>query len=87
MGEVWGSPMKWIPSFSAVCLDLPSIPVIVRHNLVLSVLWSKLSRNSLHGLILSSDVALMISSFIVDSRGARRGPDCVDRLDPQSWPG
>ena len=56
-------------SFSAVCLDLPSIPLIVRHNLVLSVLWSMLLTNSLHRLLLRSDVALVISSFIVDSRG------------------
>ena len=61
--------MKVIPSFSAVCLDLPSIPLIVRHNLVLSVLWSMLSTNSLHCLLLWSDVALVISSFIVGSRG------------------
>ena len=61
--------MKVMPSFSAVCLDLPSIHLIVRHNLVLSVLWPVLSTNSLHCLLLSSDVALVISSFVVDSRG------------------
>ena len=52
--------MKVIPSFSAVCLDLPSIHLIVRLNLVLSVMWSMLSTNSLHCLLLWSDV---------DSRG------------------
>ena len=30
--------MNVIPSFSSVCLDLSSIPLMVRHNLVLSVL-------------------------------------------------
>ena len=74
--------MKVMPSFSAVCLDLPSIPLIVRHNLVISVLWSMLSTNSLHCLILSSDVALVISSFIVDSRSTQAG----SRLAPPSWP-
>ena len=48
LGEVWGLPVKVIPSFSAVCLDFPSILFIVRHNMVLSVLWSMLSTNSLH---------------------------------------
>ena len=43
---------KLMPPFSDVCLDLPSIPLIVRHNLVLSVLWSMLSTNSLHCLLL-----------------------------------
>ena len=52
LGEVWGFPLKVMPSFSAVCLDLPSIPLIVAHNLVLSVLWYMLSTNSLHGLLL-----------------------------------
>ena len=42
LGEVWGLPVKVMPSFSAVCFNLSSIPLIVRHNLVLSVLWSML---------------------------------------------
>ena len=76
--------MKVIPSFSAVCLDLPSIPLIVRHNLVLSVLWSMLSTNSLHCLLLWSDVALVISSFIVGSRG--EAGSCLRRSSaPPSW--
>ena len=45
--EVCGLPVKVMPSLSSVCLDLPSIPLIVRHNLVLSVLWSMLSTNAL----------------------------------------
>ena len=81
LGEVWGFPVKVMPSFSSVCLDLPSNPLIVRHSLVLSVLWSMLSTNSLHYLLLWSDVALVISSFIVDSRE----PACVGRLAPPSW--
>ena len=48
---------------------IASTPFIVRHNLVLSVLWSMLSTNSLHCVRLCSDVALVISSFIADSRG------------------
>ena len=52
LGEVWDLPVKVMPSFSAVCLDLPSIPLIVLHSLVLSVLWSMLSTNSLHCLLL-----------------------------------
>ena len=39
--------MKVVPSFSAVCLDLQPIPLIVRHNLVMSVMGSMLSTNSL----------------------------------------
>ena len=69
LGEVWGLPVKVMPSFSFVCLDLPSIHLIVCHNVVLSVLWSMLSTNFLHCLLLWSDVALVISSFIFDSRG------------------
>ena len=69
LGEVLGLPAKVMPSLAAVCLDLLVIPLIVRYNLVLSVLWSMLSTNSLQCLLLWSDVALVISSFIVDSRG------------------
>ena len=68
LGEVWGRPMKVIHLFFSVRPDLPSIPFIVRHNPVLSVLWYMLSTNYLHCLILWSDVPLVISSFIVDSR-------------------
>ena len=67
-----GSSVKVIPSFSSVCLYLTSIPLIVRHNLVWSVLWCMLSMNSLHYLLLWSDVTLEISSFIVDNRGEAR---------------
>ena len=42
--------------------------------------------DSLHCLLLYTDVALAISSFSVDS-GARWGPACVGRLAPPSWPG
>ena len=56
----------------------------VHHNLVLSVLWSMLSTNSCHCLLLRSDVALVISSFIVDSRG-EVGSCWRGRLTPPSW--
>ena len=50
-----------------------SNPLIVHHNLVMSVLWS-------------SDVALVISSFIVDSR--ENAGSCLRRsLALLSWPG
>ena len=38
LGEVWGLQVKVMHSFSTVCFGFPSIPLIVRHNLVLSVL-------------------------------------------------
>ena len=41
--EGWGLPMNVIPPFSSVCLDFPSIPLMVRHNLLLSVMWFMLS--------------------------------------------
>ena len=78
LGEVWDLPVNVMPSFSAVCLDLPSIPLVVLHSLVLSVLWSMLSTNSLHYLLLWFDVALVISSFIVNSRG--EAGSCLRRL-------
>ena len=46
-----------------------------------------LSTNYLHCLFLSSDIALVISSFILSTAGARRGPDCVGRLAPTSFLG
>ena len=41
-------PLKEISSFSAVRFALPSIPLIVLHILVISVLWSKFSTKSLN---------------------------------------
>ena len=41
-------PLKEIASFSAVRFALPSIPLIVLHSLVISVLWSMCSTKSLH---------------------------------------
>ena len=38
-------PLKEIASFSAVHFALPSIPLIVLHSLVISVLWSMFSTN------------------------------------------
>ena len=83
-GEVWGLHVKVMPSFSAACLDLPSIPLIVRHCLVLSVLWSMLSANSFHCLLLRSDVVWW-SHHSVSTAGARRDPACVGRLASPSW--
>ena len=40
-------PLKEIASFSAVRFALPSIPLIVSHSLVISVLWSMFSTKSL----------------------------------------
>ena len=80
LGEVWGLHMNVILSFSAVCLDLSSIYLIVRHNLVLSVLWSMLSINSLHCLLLWSDVAFLTA-------GMRRDHACICRINSPPWPG
>ena len=77
LGEVWGLPVKVIASFSAVCLDLPSSHLIVRHNLVLSVMWSMLSTNSLH--------CLWRSHHSLSTAGARRDPVCIGRLAPPAW--
>ena len=41
-------PLKVITSFSASRFALPSILLLVLHSLVTSVLWSKVSTNSLH---------------------------------------
>ena len=41
-------PLKVIDSFSAVRFALPSIPLIVLHSLVRSVIWSMFSTQSLH---------------------------------------
>ena len=41
-------PLKVIASFSASHFALPSIPLIVIHSLVRSVLWSMVSTKSLH---------------------------------------
>ena len=41
-------PLKVIASFSASHFALPSIPLIILHNLVTSVFWSKVSTKSLH---------------------------------------
>ena len=38
--------------YEVLCDDLPSIPLIVLHSLVLSVLLSMLSTNSLHCVLL-----------------------------------
>ena len=39
LGEVWGIPAKVMPILSSICLDLPTNPLIVHQNLVLSVMW------------------------------------------------
>ena len=68
LSEVCDLPVMVMPSFSAICLDLPSIPLIALHSLVLSVLWSMLSTNSLHW-----------SHHSLSTAGARRDPASVCR--------
>ena len=61
-----GLHVKVMPSFSSVCLDLPSIPLIVRHSLVLSFLWSMLSTNSLN--CLGRQQFSQLSCFVIRCR-------------------
>ena len=58
-----------IASFSALCVDLPSIALIVLHSFVGSVLRSNVSTNCLHLCLLCSFVVLVISSFISGRAG------------------
>ena len=76
--------MNVMPSFSAVCLDLPSIPLIVRHTLVLSVLWSMLS-TILSTVFFCDPMSLWGSHHSLSTAGGRRDPVCVGRLAPPSW--
>ena len=56
-------PLKVIVSFSAVRFALPSIPLIVLHSLVSSVLWSMFSTKSLHFCRLCSHMRFWMTLF------------------------
>ena len=56
-------------SFSAVCVDLPSSVLIVRHSFEEADLWSRVSTNVLHLSRLCLFFAWLISSFICDRTG------------------
>ena len=56
-------------SFSAVCVDLLSSVLIVRHSFKEADLWSKVSTNVLHLSRLCLFFAWLISSFICDRAG------------------
>ena len=59
--------LKEIASFSAVRFALPSIPLIVLHSLVISVLWSMFSTKSLHFCRLCSQMRFWMSLFSLGS--------------------
>ena len=65
-------PLKEIASFSAVRFALPSIPLIVLHSLVMSVLWSMFSTKSLHFCRLCSQMRFWMSLFSLGSSGEVR---------------
>ena len=62
-------PLKEIASFSAVRFALPSIPLIVLHSLVISVLWSMFSTKSLQFCRLCSQMRFWMSLFSLGSSG------------------
>ena len=68
-GEDTWEPLKVMASFSAVCFDLPSSALIVRHSLEEENLWSKVSISVLHLSCLCLFFAWLISSFICDRAG------------------
>ena len=65
-------PLKEIASFSTVRFALPSIPLIVLHSLVISVLWSMFSTKSLHFCRLCSQIHFWMSLFSLGSSGEVR---------------
>ena len=65
-------PLKEIASFSAVRFALSSIPLIVLHSLVISVLWSMFSTKSLHFCRLWSQMRFWMSVFSLGSSGEVR---------------
>ena len=65
-------PLKEIASFSVVRFALPSIPLIVLHSLVISVLWSMFSTKSLHFCRLCSQMRFWMSLFSLGSSGEVR---------------
>ena len=60
-------PLKVIASFSAVRFSLPSIPLIVLHNLVISVFWSMFSTTSPHLCRLCSHMRFWMYLFSIGS--------------------
>ena len=64
-------PLKEIASFSAVRFAPPSLPLIVLHSLVMSVLWSMFSSKSLHFFPFMLRDAFV--DFFIQSRQFRRG--------------
>ena len=64
--------LKEIASFSAVRFALPSIPLIVLHSLVMSVLWCKFSTKSLCFCRLCSQMRFWMSLFSLGSSGEVR---------------
>ena len=65
-------PLKEISSFSVVRFALPSIPLIVLHSLIISVLWSMFSTKSLHFCRLCSQMRFWMSLFSLGSSGEVR---------------
>ena len=65
-------PLKDIASFSTVRFALPSIPLIVLHSLVISVLSSMFSTKSLHFFRLCSQMRFWMSLFSLGSSGEVR---------------
>ena len=64
--------LKEIASFSAVRFALPSIPFIVLHSLVISVLWSMFSTKSLIFSVYCSQMRFWMSLFSLGSSGEVR---------------
>ena len=62
-------PLKVIASFSASRFALPSIPLIVLHNLVRSVFWSMVSTKSLHFYRLCTQIRFWMVLFNLGSSG------------------
>ena len=58
--------------FSAMSFALPSIPLIVLHSLVISVLWSKFSTKSLNFCRLCEQMRFWMSLFSLGSSGEVR---------------
>ena len=66
-------PLKEIASFSVVRFAMRSIPLIVLHNLIISVLWSMFSTISLHFCRVCSQMRFWMSLFSLGSSGEVQG--------------
>ena len=62
-------PLKVIASFSTSRFALPSIPLIVSHNLGRFVFWSMLSTKSLNFFRLCTQIRFWMSLFNLGSSG------------------